>query len=99
MQGIADLHNGTIRTPLPPEETFLDDPLRILRCIRFAARFGFTLIPEIKRAAKDPVIQVCDVSTTFCQFLIFWQKALVSKITRERVGEEIAKMMKGNSHF
>lgn len=57
-QGLDDIRNGIIRTPLPPRETFLDDPLRVLRCIRFASRFGFEIVPELEEAAKDTVIQV-----------------------------------------
>ena len=60
IQGLEDLRNGIIRTPLPPKETFLDDPLRVLRCIRFASRFGFDIIPEVQEAAKDPAIQVLE---------------------------------------
>ncbi|KAJ7480166.1 hypothetical protein B0H11DRAFT_1725232 [Mycena galericulata] len=78
-KGIEDLKNGTIRTPLPPRETFLDDPLRILRSLRFASRFGFEIVPELAQAVQDPVIQ----------------HALVTKVKRERVGEEISKIMKG----
>jgi tRNA nucleotidyltransferase (CCA-adding enzyme) len=52
------MRNGLIRTPLPPKETFNDDPLRVLRCIRFASRFGFELVDELKEAARDPKIQV-----------------------------------------
>ena len=39
--GLADLKLGIIRTPLPPRDTFADDPLRMLRAIRFASRFDF----------------------------------------------------------
>ncbi|MFH0883342.1 MAG: HD domain-containing protein [bacterium] len=41
--GVRDLKAGIVRTPLDPETTFRDDPLRILRAIRFAARLGFTI--------------------------------------------------------
>lgn len=43
---------------MPPRETFQDDPLRILRCIRFASRFGFEVVEEVKAAVKDQATQV-----------------------------------------
>jgi tRNA nucleotidyltransferase/poly(A) polymerase len=43
--GIEDLKNGVLRTPLPTKVTFNDDPLRILRAIRFSITKGFK-IPE-----------------------------------------------------
>lgn len=42
-QGIADLKNFVIRTPLNPDITFSDDPLRMMRGIRFSAQLGFFL--------------------------------------------------------
>lgn len=78
-KGLDDLRDGIIRTPLPPLETFLDDPLRVLRCIRFASRFGFDIVPELKEAARDPIVQ----------------NALATKIAHERVGDEVRKMMEG----
>ncbi len=50
--GIKDLAAGIIRTPLDPEQTYSDDPLRMLRAIRFATRLGFTIVPESIEAMK-----------------------------------------------
>ncbi|KAI9445557.1 hypothetical protein H4582DRAFT_1806222 [Lactarius indigo] len=82
-QGLDDLKNGIIRTPLPPKQTFLDDPLRVIRCVRFASRFGFELVPELQESASDSELQA----------------ALLQKIARERIGEEVDKMMGGRNPF
>ncbi len=44
--GIDDIRNGIIRTPLDPDATFSDDPLRMMRAVRFAAQLGFTVSVE-----------------------------------------------------
>ena len=57
-RGIEDLKHGIIRTPLEPLQTFLDDPLRVLRTIRFATRFNFEIVPEIFEAVKNQSVRV-----------------------------------------
>jgi len=50
--GREDLRAGIIRTPLDPVVTFHDDPLRILRAIRFATQLQFTIEPKTKEAIR-----------------------------------------------
>lgn len=75
--GIEDLKNGILRTPLAPLQTFLDDPLRVLRMIRFASRFNFIVDPTVLEAMSNKEIK----------------ETLIYKISRERVGVEIEKML------
>ena len=51
--GIHDLAAGVIRTPGTPQDSFSDDPLRMLRAARFAAQLGFTVAPEVLQAITD----------------------------------------------
>ena len=72
--GIGDLERRIIRTPLDPDITFSDDPLRMMRAVRFATQLGFDIYPEtfsaIRRNAKR-----------------------IDIITRERIAEELMKIM------
>ncbi|EJD04209.1 uncharacterized protein FOMMEDRAFT_155333 [Fomitiporia mediterranea MF3/22] len=78
-KGLDDLRKGVLRTPMDPFETFKDDPLRVIRCIRFASRLGFKMVKEMEESMQNTEIQA----------------AIVSKISKERIGEELDKMMKG----
>jgi len=51
--GLADLAAGRLRTPLSPEESFSDDPLRMLRAARFIAGYGLVPDPELVEAVKQ----------------------------------------------
>ncbi|MDH3293582.1 MAG: CCA tRNA nucleotidyltransferase [Acidimicrobiia bacterium] len=51
--GLADLEARVLRTPLSPEVSFTDDPLRMLRAARFIARFELAVDPGVLQAAVD----------------------------------------------
>jgi len=72
-QGLHDLEFRTIATPMAPLATLLEDPLRILRAIRFAAQLSFHMDPALQRAALDPRVR----------------QALRQKVSRQRVGDEM----------
>ena len=50
--GVKDLEEMTLRTPMDPEESFTDDPLRILRAARFIAAYGFSPTGDLLQAAQ-----------------------------------------------
>ena len=51
--GETDIENGMIRTPLDPSETFSDDPLRMLRAIRFASQLDFKIDISCLKSIRD----------------------------------------------
>jgi len=51
--GFDALREKVLRTPGPPEQSFGDDPLRILRAARFAAKLGFTVADDVRAAMAD----------------------------------------------
>jgi putative nucleotidyltransferase with HDIG domain len=60
--GIADLQDGIIATPLAPEVTFSDDPLRMMRCIRFATQLNFRIEENTFRALENMADRIRIVS-------------------------------------
>jgi poly(A) polymerase len=51
--GLTDLRHRALRTPGAPQDSFSDDPLRILRAARFTAQLGFTVAPEVRVAMSE----------------------------------------------
>ncbi|CEJ58203.1 hypothetical protein PMG11_06869 [Penicillium brasilianum] len=78
-RGLDDMKKHIIRTPLEPYQTFKDDPLRVLRLIRFASRLGYQIDQETESAMQNEDISV----------------ALKLKISKERVLNELDKMLHG----
>ena len=79
-RGISDLcHGKMLVTPLDARITFHDDPLRVLRAVRFAVRYNLTLSDEIVNAAMSASVH----------------DSLHVKVSRERVGKELEGMLTG----
>jgi len=51
--GLDDLETRTLRTPVTPEQSFSDDPLRMMRAARFVSQLGFTAAPDVVGAMTD----------------------------------------------
>lgn len=77
--GREDMRNGIIRTPLEPMTTFLDDPLRVLRAVRFAARLNFEMTGQVKHAIMDERVK----------------ERLRKNVTVPRKADEVKKLLKG----
>lgn len=72
--GLDDMERRIIRTPLDPDITFSDDPLRMMRAIRFATQLDFEIFPETFAAIRR-------------------NAARISIISRERIADELMKIM------
>ena len=75
--GIGDMERRIIRTPLDPDITFSDDPLRMMRAVRFATQLDFDIYPETFDAIRR-------------------NSGRIRIITRERIAEELMKIMRSN---
>jgi poly(A) polymerase len=60
--GIVDLAHQVLRTPGRPEDSFSDDPLRMMRAARFSAQLGFAVAPEVVAAMTDMAERITIVS-------------------------------------
>ncbi len=60
--GLRDLESRIIRTPVDPEQTFSDDPLRMMRAVRFAAQLHFNIDPDTRQAIKKMAPRIDIVS-------------------------------------
>lgn len=60
--GIDDIRNGIIRTPLDPDATFSDDPLRMMRAVRFAAQLDFRIADETLTSIRNNAERIKIVS-------------------------------------
>jgi tRNA nucleotidyltransferase/poly(A) polymerase len=75
--GRRDLEKGILRTPLNPMDTLMDDPLRLLRALRFTVTKDFTMHIDVWEAMKQPNILA----------------KLTQTVSSERIREEVLKMM------
>ncbi|MEB3020063.1 CCA tRNA nucleotidyltransferase [[Mycobacterium] crassicus] len=60
--GLAALRAGVLDTPTAPEDSFGDDPLRMLRAARFVAQLGFTVAPRVRAAIVDMAPQLARIT-------------------------------------
>ena len=73
--GLTDMEELTLRTPLDPDVTFSDDPLRMMRAIRFASQLGFFIEPETfaaigRNASRIDIISAERINTELNKILL-----------------------------
>ena len=111
--GIYDLEDGIIRTPLDPDITFSDDPLRMMRCIRFATQLNFMIEDEtfdaLMRNAdrikivsgeriKDELNKIMMTRTPSRGFVDLQRCGLLNLIFPELAALDIVETKNGRSH-
>jgi len=111
--GIYDLEDGIIRTPLDPDITFSDDPLRMMRCIRFATQLNFIIEDEtfvaIERNAdrikivsgeriKDELNKIMMTKTPSRGFVDLQRSGLLNLILPELAALDIVETRNGKAH-
>lgn len=111
--GIADLEDGIIATPLDPDITFSDDPLRMMRCVRFATQLGFQIEKEtydaLSRNAErlkiisgeriaDEMNKIMSSKHPSCGFYYLKDTGLLNLILPELCALDVVEMRNGRAH-
>ncbi|NND51139.1 MAG: HD domain-containing protein [Flavobacteriaceae bacterium] len=111
--GISDLKNKIIRTPLDPELTYSDDPLRMMRAIRFATQLNFEIHPSsfeairqqadrIKIITKERIVtelhKIIESPKPSIGFLLLEESGLLSYILPELVALKGIDEVEGQTH-
>lgn len=111
--GIEDLEDGIIRTPLDPDITFSDDPLRMMRCVRFATQLKFFIEDETfealtRNADRLKIIsgeRICDELNKImksaqpsCGFVDLQRSGLLNLILPELAALDIVETRNGRAH-
>ena len=111
--GVYDIEDGIIRTPLDPNITFSDDPLRMLRCIRFATQLNFFIEDEtfeaLQRNAErikivsgeriaDEINKIMLTKTPSKGFIDLYRCGLLQLIMPELVALDVVETRNGRAH-
>jgi len=111
--GVYDIEDGIIRTPLDPDITFSDDPLRMLRCIRFATQLNFFIEDEtfeaLQRNAErikivsgeriaDEINKIMLTKTPSKGFIDLYRCGLLQLIMPELVTLDVVETRNGRAH-
>ena len=111
--GMEDLENGTIKTPLNPDITYSDDPLRMMRAIRFATQLNFTIekasLAAIAKNSQrleiitrerivDELNKIVGAAKPSIGFLLLEQTNLLSQLLSELIDLKGVEEVEGQKH-
>jgi tRNA nucleotidyltransferase (CCA-adding enzyme) len=101
--GLSDLENKTIKTPLDPDITYSDDPLRMLRGIRFAAQLGFEIEENSLNSITgerivDELHKILSTNKPSIGFLLLFQTGLLDIILPELTALNQVEEIEGHTH-
>lgn len=111
--GLRDLEDGIIATPLDPDITFSDDPLRMMRCVRFATQLNFMIEEETFAALErnkqrlsivsgeriiDELQKIMQCDTPSKGFIELYRSGLLAIILPELIELDVVETRNGKSH-